>query len=205
MSNTKRVLLILTVIAVAVGTFLIIRSWFFSQSKVVGVTESISHPELYLSFTYPSGEEAYSLIERPGTSESLTHAFIIMKTDEYIALQANQNEGDAPPAISIFVFPEAEPEDVPSTTERAGRITRLQNWATDNKNLTSIHLAKNTPEVVELDGVKSLYYQADGNFAQEVYLVSYHNNIYMFVGQSQKPTDQITTVFKDLIASVSFD
>ena len=85
------------------------------------------------------------------------------------------------------------------------RVTRLQNWAIDNDILTSFTKAKATPDIIELDGTKALHYQADGLYQQDIYLVSYKNRAYMFVGQYDAPSDITKTAFDELIGTVTFE
>lgn len=188
---------------------------------------TVSRPEVDLSFSYPSGEAGLSLIEPPTTDNTaLLEAFILMPFADYQAIQASEPPTESPASISIFVFEEAETEEsatitletasgtagtaeveenTATDTPRVGRITRLQNWATDNQNLTSFNQAKNTPEVVDLDGVNALYYEADGLYQQQIYLAAYKGNIYMFVGQYDSESDPIYQQFKDLMTKVSFE
>ena len=58
--------------------------------------------------------------------------------------------------------------------------------------------------MVEIDGIKALHYQADGLYQQDVYLVSYKDRVYMFVGQYNDMTEVTYTSFQELIKSISF-
>ncbi len=218
------VVLILGLVATIVN-LLVIKPRTVEQANSAEAT--VSRPEVDLSFSYPSGETGLSLIEPPTTSNTaLLEAFILMPFADYQAIQTDEPPSESPASISIFVFKETDTEesatitlgtasgttetatleqDTASETPRVGRVTRLQNWATDNQNLTSFNQAKNTPEVVDLDGVNALYYEADGLYQQQIYLAAYKGNIYMFVGQYDSPEDPIYQQFKDLMTKVSFN
>lgn len=218
------VVLILGLLATIINV-LVVEPRAVEQANVAEAT--VSRPEVDLSFTYPSGAAGLSLIEPPTTDNTaLLQAFILMPFADYQAIQGNEPPTESPASISIFVFKEAEDEEsatitlgtasgtdgaavieesAVTDTPRVGRVTRLQNWATDNQNLTSFNQAKNTPEVVDLDGVNALYYEADGLYQQQIYLAAYKGNIYMFVGQYDAESDPIYQQFKDLMTKVSFE
>lgn len=202
----------------------VIKPRVVEQTNVAEAT--VSRSAVGLSFAYPTGESGLSLIEPPTTANtSLLEAFILMPFADYKKSQSDEPPPETPASISIFVFDEEETsgatltlgtegsdsesvaveQDTASDTPRVGRITRLQNWATDNQNLTSFNQAKNTPEVVEIDGVSTLYFEADGLYQQQIYLAAYKDNIYMFVGQYDSQEDPIYQQFKDLMTKVSFD
>jgi hypothetical protein len=128
----------------------------------------------------------------------------MIPTEEYAAFQSAEAGGETPASINVFVFT-LEDVEVPEGTEKPERITRLQNWAADNTALTSFSQALNTPDIVEIDGLKALHYRADGLYQQDVYLASYRGLVYMFVGQFNEETDLTYTAFQSLIASVSFN
>jgi hypothetical protein len=215
------------IIAVIIGLVSAIAYFGFISPQVDRAADvalaTVSREAVGLSFSYPSGEDGLSLIEPPTTENtSLLEAFILMPLADFQEQQSGNTPTDAPATISIFVFDEdtSEPAELTigtasgtadistetaTETPRVGRITRLQNWAADNQNFTSISQAKNTPEVLELDGVNALYYEADGLFQQQIYLAAYKGNIYMFVGQYNDSKDAIYQQFKDIIATVSFD
>ena len=104
--------------------------------------------------------------------------------------------------MNIFIF---ALDEKATTTEDVSRITELQNWASDNSIVTAIKLAKKTPDVVDLDGVKALHYQADGLYQQDIYLLSYKARVYMFVGQYDKDMDYTYTAFQSLMKTVTLD
>lgn len=185
------------------------QGYFSSDRMVVAVAnETITRKDIGLSFTYPSGETAFSLVESPATTTgTLLQAYVMMPTNEYFELQASDEAREAPPAMSIFVFAddEATTTTTGTSTVRLDRSTRLQNWATRNDSFTSFTRPLAAPEITEIDGVEALHYRADGLYQQDVYLVSYQGNIYMFVTQFNTETDLTYTTFQELIASVSFD
>lgn len=179
------------------------RTWLENKTQSVVVYETASNPELSIAFTYPSGDAGYSIVEPP-VEGNLQDAWIMMDTQAYIDYQ-NAEASDAPASMSVFVFKLPDEVEETDPVERAGRITRLQNWANENKNITYIDRAYGTPEIVEIDGVKALKYDTTGLFEQSIYLASYQSNVYMFVGQYDRPTDDIKQDFEALMASVKFE
>ncbi len=179
------------------------RQWLSGLTESVVVYETASNEDISLAFTYPSGEAGYSLIEPPVQGE-LIDAWIMMETPSYIKYQQG-DKSETPASMSVFVFKLPEEATVAENEERAGRITRLQNWANEKKNITYIDRAYGTPEIVEIDGVKALKYDTTGLFEQSIYLASYQSNVYMFVGQYDRPTDDIKQDFEALMASVKFE
>ena len=179
------------------------KTWLENKTQSVVVYETASNSELSIAFTYPSGDAGYSIVEPP-VEGNLQDAWIMMDAQAYIDYQ-NAEASDAPASMSVFVFKLPDEASVAENEERAGRITRLQNWATENKNITYIDRAYGTPEIVEIDGVKALKYDTTGLFEQSIYLASYQSNVYMFVGQYDRPTDDIKQDFEVLMASVKFE
>lgn len=171
--------------------------------------KTVTSEEVGLSFNYPDGEAGFSLLEPPATG-SIKKSYILIPTPEYAAFQNATEAGETPASISVLVFAleeksEAEEASTGTSTERESRIARLQNWAMDNNILTSFNTAKATPDIIEIDGVKALHYQADGLYQQDIYLASYKNRVYMFVSQYDAQDDLTIASFPALISSVSFD
>lgn len=168
--------------------------------------QTATSKEVGLSFSYPDGEEGFTLVEPPATG-GIKKSYILIPTSEYREFEKATGAGETPASISVLVFmldDEADAEKA-STTEQLSRIARLQNWAMDNNTLTSFNLSKATPDIVEIDGVTALHYQADGLYQQDIYLASYKNRVYMFAAQYDTMDDMTITAFPDLVASVSFD
>lgn len=197
----KRAVYIGVAVVVAIACLIWVKSWFDGQTESATVYETAQNAELSIAFAYPGGEHGYSLIEPP-VEENMLDAWILMPTADYASFKEAESS-DAPASMSVFIF--SLPDEEASSEERAGRITRLQNWATDNKNITLIDRAYGTPDIVELDGVKALKYDTTGLFEQSIYLASYRSYVYMFVGQYNRPTDDIKQDFEELIASVRFE
>ena len=163
--------------------------------------QTVANTELSFSFSYPKGSDAFTLLEPNGTDKGIIKSYIMMPTAAYEGYK--NSGGDAPAAMNVFVFNLQGKNATSSETD--SRITELQNWAADNSTLSSIKQAKTTPDVVALDGIKALHYQADGLYQQDIYLVSYKGYVYMFVGQYDKQTDSTNTAFQDLIKTISFN
>lgn len=204
--NPKHGYIALAVFALIIATVLFVG---FNQSQSPAeevVIETIRRPDLNFSFQYPSGQNGYSLIESPvAVNAPLRQGFVIMDTDDYVAWQNIEGATEAPPSLSLFVFQAPVNETADASAAEENRITRLQNWATENQGLTSINLATTPPETVEIDGLKALHYFADGLYPQEIYLASYKGFIYMFVGQFDGEEDSRKQAFTDLMSTVTFE
>lgn len=180
-------------------------SYQLDQAAEAVVKETVTNDELGLSFMYPTGETGFTLIEPPAGENGLLKAYLMMPTKAYQDLQASDDARETPASISVLIFTLDEETLVGTSTERADRITRLQNWAIDNTSLTSFTTPKATPEIVEMDGLKAFHYQADGLYQQDIYLASYRGQVYMFATQYNEESDMTFTAFQELIASASFN
>ncbi len=154
-----------------------------------------------LSFNYFDGVDGYELINS-ATSDNFLQSYVLIEKEKLVDYQVSDAE-TAPPTISIFILQLPEAEEVEG--EKPGRITRLQNWAQNNSGLTSFERIYGTPKIVEIDGVKSLEYSTDGTYQQSVFLSSYRGYVYMFVGQHDRPTDDIKADFETLMTTVHFE
>jgi hypothetical protein len=163
-------------------------------------SETVTSSEFSLSFVYPKGSAAFTMLEPNGTDKGILKSYIMVPAVDYVGYK--NNGGEAPASMNVFVFALGDATSTTSQTDT--RITDLQNWAADNSTLSAIKQAKSTPDIVALDGVKALHYEADGLYKQDIYLVSYHGYVYMFVGQYDKQTDLTYTSFQTLIKSVIF-
>ena len=189
---------VLAVVAVLIAGFF----WFGQEEPRVVEDQLVENSEYRLSFNYPGGPDGYELVES-NTSDRFLQSYVIVEGSELEKFQTTEVEL-APPTMSIFMFQLPE-EEVPEGEERPGRITRLQNWAQANAGLTAFDQIYGTPDIVEIDGVKALEYTTDGPYQQTVYLVSYRGTIYMFLGQYDRPTDQIKQDFETLLQTVRFE
>lgn len=167
--------------------------------------EKVTNDTVGLSFSYPPSENGFSLVEPPVGDIGLLAAYVLIPSKEYDDYKASTETREAPASISILVYALDSATSTASSGERIDRVTRLQNWAIDNDILTSFTKAKATPDIIELDGTKALHYQADGLYQQDIYLVSYKNRAYMFVGQYDAPSDITKTAFDELIGTVTFE
>lgn len=212
--NKRNIALIAALLILAIG----FGAYHFYQKNQNGeaamvASEMVENDDLDLEFKYPGGDDGFVLLEPDGTQQGILKSYLMLPKADYESYKAVEGPTEAPAGMNIFVFALEDDEatstedeaDTATDTPREGRITRLQNWATDNSDFTSINLAKATPEVVELDGVKALHYQADGLYQQDIYLVSYKERAYMFVGQYNEMTDITYTSFQQLMQSVSFN
>lgn len=204
MQNKKIRYTVIAALAVAV----LAGAWYqisqYLKEQVPTTTEKVHNEAVGLGFSYQAGEAGLALFEPP-LSGNLLSAYLLMPQSDFEDYQAADTEGrEAPASIGVFVYA----LDAATTTEsgeRLDRITRLQNWAMDNSTLTSFNQAKNTPDIVEIDGAKALHYQADGLYQQDIYLVSYKNRVYMFVGQYNDVKDMTYTSFAPFMETVAFD
>ncbi len=156
MQKNKTLILVVVLILIIVGVgFTVVRPWFQSRTVPVTVMEVIERPELNFSFTFPSGEDAYSYLEPQfdATATSGPRAgFIMLPTDDYQTYQADGFVGEAPPSISIFVYEEKE-EPLPpgvTSTPSVDRMVKIRTWAEANSGITSYNLAQTPPEEVTL-------------------------------------------------------
>lgn len=198
---------IVIVIAVAaLGT----AGWFvyhWNQDRTISVVamQPIVREDLNLTFTYPSGQNGYSLIEPPipeATSAlGLEAAFLLLPTPQYITYQQQNNEGVPPPALSVFVY--AAPE--PAEGDERSNNELLLDWAKSNKSLTGLDESL-IPGVsaTKVDGVNAYQFSTEGIYQQHTYLMYYRGRYYVFAGQYEVVGDEQEHVFNDLIDSVVF-
>ena len=171
--------------------------------------EKVTSEEYGVSFSYPAGPEGFALIEPPTADKGVLKSYLMIRSKEYDTFKATTDAKETPATMSVLVFPfddenASSTETRGTTTEKESRITRLQNWAIDNEVITSFSNAKNTPEVIEIDGLKALHYQTKGEYKQDIYLVSYQNRVYMFVSQYKKESDPTYVAFQALVKTISF-
>ena len=206
-SVNKKTLSILAALVI-IGLLLAGYFWYKAHpnpnTTVPTSTEMVTSKDFKISFSYPVGDNGLSLIEPPNQNQKFLKAYIMMPAASYESFVKNKMTGEAPASVSVFIF---KLDDViaSSTAEEPNRITRLQNWATDNNTFSSFSLAKNTPDIFDIDGVNALHYRADGLYQQDIYLASYHGYVYMFVGQYDAETDITFTALQQLISSVVFE
>lgn len=210
-SNLILIIVLLVIAVAGVAGYQYYKNHDTDQTAMVA-GEQVTNNDLDLEFKYPGGDNGFALLEPDGTEKGILKSYLMIPKADYETYKNTEGPTEAPAGMNIFIY-QLPDEDATSTanaapsasgTPRSSRITELQNWATDNSIFTSIKQAKNTPEVVELDGVKALHYQADGLYQQDIYLASYKSRAYMFVGQYNEQTDLTYTAFQDLIKSVSF-
>lgn len=197
------VLLILTLIF----GFLFLQKRAEAPTLATGTERTVVNEEVGLSFSFPEGPEAFTLIEPPEGQAGILKAYVLMPTADFNAYKESEDAREAPAGIQLFVFAEEDKveEETASGTEKLDRMTRLKNWATERDSLTQFTRAKATPAEVEIDGLKALKYNADGLYQQTIYLASYKNRIYMFVSQYNEATDSTAIQFEPLIESISFN
>lgn len=197
----------IAMVAVAVLSLLyiqVIRPILNDRTVATVVPMTITGTGLPLEFTYPSGEEGYTLIEPPVATtspEGVLKVYLIMENQAYLDFQVADSPQEAPPTVSIFVLQEKDSVD----GEKVGYISRLQTWANAHPKYSSFPLIKSEPEVVEIDGVPALRYRTDGLYQQEVYLASRKGKIVVFTGQFNEETDDIYIMYTELIRSVIFN
>ncbi|MEY3784391.1 MAG: hypothetical protein RLZZ230_713 [Candidatus Parcubacteria bacterium] len=197
------------------GIILLIGVGFLVYSKVINpyldsrtvtavVPTTIENTDMDFAFTYPSGEEGYTVIEPPiatTSTDGIKKIYLILNTAEYITFQTADAGGEAPPLISIFVI---DLPEVADDIEAPDKITVLRTWAEQNPQLSSYSFRTSEPEEIEIDGVKALRYRTDGSYKQEVYLASHKGRVYVLTGQYQDEPDSIRAIFTNLIASLTF-
>jgi hypothetical protein len=205
-TNKQPLRIIAIVLLIALFGF----AYYYFVAKPVDITtlptETRTNTDVGISFSYPAGDDGLTLVEPPrDTTPGLKAAYLLMPTKEYDDFIKSTEAREAPATIGVFVYALDTATSTASSGERIDRITRLQNWAMDNNVLTSFSQAKNTPDVIEVDGLKALHYQADGLYQQNIYLASYKNQVYMFVSQYNEEADITRTAFDSFIQSIIFD
>lgn len=192
--------LVLLLVVGYVSYAYVIQSYLDNRMIPAEVSMTITNDALGLSFVYPSGGNAFALIEPPVASTSeFKQVYLLLENEAYQQYDATDSPTDAPPTVSIFVFDMPQRSDAEAD---AGRVSRIQNWAINHPQYSSFPLIIGEPEVVEVDGATALRYQAAGLYQQEVYLVSYRKNLFVFTGQFTDETDAIRIMFNELIDSV---
>jgi hypothetical protein len=161
---------------------------------------SISSPVAPLMFKFPSGDGALALIEPPTgdvSSTGIKEVYLMMDSQQYV--EFSKSEDETPPAtISIFVLPYVEAIGA----EEMNRVGKLQAWAVANTQFSSWGAATTEPQPVEVDGVRAITYKTESVYKQDVYLVLYADDIYVFTGQYETEGDEMQTMFNDILASV---
>lgn len=204
MKNIRIILAILVAMSVAAVAFVyIVKPQLDNRMVAVTTLMSVSNEDLAFGFSYLSGPDAYSLVQPPiaTTSSGLQAAYILFPSSEFYEYQNDQSAGrasEAPLSMSVFVV------ELPDIQVEGGRIARLQTWAQANPQYTSYSAITSEPEVVEVDGAQALRYQTSGQREQQVYLVSYQGNAYVFTGQYEIIDDAYYQSFSELVNSVLF-
>lgn len=180
------------------------------RTVAVNVMEKIENEDLNFSFTYESGETALSSMETlPQQSENpnLLKMYVLMESkalDEFNKDKENEEGREAPPAISVLVFERASTTEAENATSSSS-FDRIKKWAEDNSQFSSINLAQGNIEETKIDGAPAIHYQADGLYAQDIYVVKYGKRMYLFVGQHLEEGDYMQTSYNKLIGSVLFE
>jgi hypothetical protein len=161
-----------------------------------------------ISFSFPEGEDAFTVVEPPANQAGIQKSFVMLPTKAYNEYKDSEDIREAPAGMTLFILTlEEEGGNTENATsaDRADRMTRLKDWAMRFDGLTQYSKKKAEPEEVDIDGLKALKYQADGLYQQTIYLATYKNNVYMFVSQYNEESDITRTAFDAFLASVSFD
>ena len=205
--------IVVLVVITAVAVYQIVQKRQSNQAEDAASTQKVADKDFGLSFSYKGGEDGFTLVEPPANQVGILKAYLLLPSKAYEEYKTKEIAGEAPAGMNIFVFTMDENKatttdsavDSASTTTRVDRLARLKEWAITNTTITSYTSAKAAPETVEIDGLKMLRYQADGLYQQDIYLGSYKNRAYMFVGQYNEESDQTFTAFQELMSTVSFD
>ncbi len=184
---------------------------FYTQNTTqtgAGGTERTVVDDTYgISFSFPEGEDAFTLIEPPVNQAGIQKSYILLPTKAYIDYQQSDNIAEAPAGINVFILTMEEEGNIENATtaERADRMTRLKDWAMRFDGLTQYSQKKAEPEEIEIDGLKTLKYQTEGLYQQTIYLATYKDNVYMLVGQYTEQSDITYTTFEQLLKTISFN
>jgi hypothetical protein len=214
--NKKNILIIVAILVLvtALVAYQIIQKRQSDEAADTASLQMVEDENYGLSFSYKGGADGFTLVEPPAGQVGILKAYLLLPSKAYEEYKTREVAGEAPAGMNIFVFTMDEnkaatttdsAEDSTSTTTRVDRLDRLKEWATTNTTITSYAAAKAAPETMEIDGLTMLRYKADGLYQQDVYLGSYKNRAYMFVGQYNEESDQTFTAFQELMKTVSFD
>lgn len=209
MKNSKSYLIAVIVLLVVLVIASVVYSKIVKPSldnRTVSVTTevTIENKELNLSFSYPSGDSAYALLEPPVAPEEadgLKKVYILMDSKKYFEFQAATELVDTPPTVSIFILEEKKTGEA---IDEENRSVRLLAWAERNPQYTSFFEKSAEPELVKVDGVDAYHYTTEKNYRYDMYLISYKGNIYVFAGQFEDELDDIHGMYQKLISSVIF-
>jgi archaellum component FlaF (FlaF/FlaG flagellin family) len=209
MHTTKKNTLLIIAALIVIGVAALAYYQFVMKANDLSsiTKETVENTTVGITFSYPSSEDGFALVEPPLGDTGLLAAYVLIPSKEYDDYKVSTEGREVPAAMSVLVYEldTATSSMTASGSERIDRVTRLQNWAIDNHILTSYTQAKATPDIIEIDGVKALHYQADGLYQQDIYLVSYKNRAYMLVGQYNAQSDMTYTAFQELIGTVNFN
>lgn len=198
-------------IAITLGTLVIAGGLYYvlvqqpaADFAAQNAVATITRPEAGLEFSYMEGPDAFSLFEPETVADPMNSAFILIPSEQFVALR-NQEEIDTPPSISLFVYNQLNRYDRPDevTGEDISRRDRLIRWANENDSITSISQAESITDI-EVDGVSGISFNVQGAFPQTIYLISYRDFIYFFVGQYNSEGDALQEAFTDLVDSMYF-
>ena len=209
--NKKNSLILAAVfiIVIAAVAYQIVQTRNSNQASDEALKQTVENKALGLTFSYMGGADGFTLVEPPAEQKGILKAYLLLPSKAYEAYKAQDTAGEAPAGMNVFVFTleedSATTTSAATSTARADRMTRLQEWATTNTTITSYAAAKGAPETIEIDGLKTLHYKADGLYKQDIYLASYKNKAFMFVGQYNEESDQTYTEFQKLMQTVSFN
>ncbi|MEK7462562.1 MAG: hypothetical protein AAB618_03235 [Patescibacteria group bacterium] len=192
---------VLLVATLVVGYQLYINRKDGAQS---GVEKLVTNKAYGISFSYREGEDAFTLVEPPENQAGIHKSYIILPTKAYNEYKESEDAREAPAGLNVFILT-LEEEELATTSDKADRMTRLKEWAVKHDGLTQFSQKKAEPEEVEIDSLKALRYQADGLYQQTIYLATYKNKVYVFVGQYNETSDLTYSAFDTLLATVSFD
>jgi hypothetical protein len=209
--NKKNSLILAAIAVIVIGAiaYQIVQTKNNNQAADAALQQTVENDDLGLLFSYAGGPDGFTLVEPPAEQKGILKAYLLLPTKAYEEYKTREVPGEAPAGMNVFVFTldegNATNTEAVGTSTRPDRMTRLKEWATTNTTVTSFTQAKSEPETVEIDGLKMLKYKADGLYQQEVYLGSYQNKAFMFVGQYNEETDMTFTQFQAFMQTVSFN
>ena len=209
--NKKTILILIALLGIVlvgiVGYFQVLKPQVENRTVEVATAMPIANNEVPLAFSYTSGVDALAMVEPPVSSTSpngLKKVYLLFDNQAYVEYSSDGSDVSLPPAISIFAVSYASSTTV-APIEGADRLTKLRTWAQQNPQFSAWTIKSSEVEEVEVDGASAIRYQASGTYEQEVYVVFYQDNIYVFAGQFEQDSDLIRTSFQELINSVIFE
>lgn len=158
------------------------------------VTRTYENQEFSFAFEYKTGDSGYVLEEVAATgSEQKDYLYSIMLTDmqDYEEFQSSTEAREAPQTISIRVFENSE--------ELSPFV-----WVERNQQESNIMLARTEVEEAVVGGANAAHYVSDGLYMNDTYAVAHGGFIYLLMGMTLDPQNEIAADLESIVDSFRF-